>query len=151
MILVAYWHGLRASEVIAIMRDDIRDGFLTVHRLKGSNKTVQPLMASENPLLNEAVSLIEFASKRPMNQPIFKMCRSNFFKRFRDHARTAGVPAHKQHPHVLKHTIAMQIVHDAGVENTRIWLGHRSLASTGEYVKPSEADAAHAIKTAVGL
>ena len=34
MILMAYTHGLRASEVIAIRKDDIKDGCLEVRRLK---------------------------------------------------------------------------------------------------------------------
>lgn len=152
MILVAYWHGLRASEVVAIMRDDIRDGYLTVRRLKGSEKTTQPLISHPEPLLNERDSLVEYASKQPSNQPVFKMCRENFFKLFRRHAAAAGIPAHKRHPHCLKHSIAMDIVHTAGVENTRIWLGHKNLGSTGEYAKPTEQDAAKAvISTLPGL
>ena len=41
MILLAFSGGLRASEVIAIKREDVRDGFLTVQRLKGSRRTTQ--------------------------------------------------------------------------------------------------------------
>lgn len=145
MILVAYWHGLRASEVVAITRDDIRDGFLTVRRLKGSDKTTQPLVSHPEPLLSERESLIDYARRTPANQPLFRMCRENFWKLFRRHAETAGVPAHKRHPHCLKHSIAMDIVHTAGVENTRIWLGHKNLGSTGEYAKPTEQDAARAV------
>lgn len=145
MYLVAYWHGLRASEVIAIKPDDIRDGFLSVHRLKGSLHTTQPLMFHVEPLLNEHDALIELATRTPPNQLLFKMCREHFSRKFKRYARAVGVPAHKCHPHALKHSIAMQIVGKVGVENTRIWLGHRSLASTGEYAKPSEADAAAAV------
>lgn len=145
MILVPYWHGLRASEVVAITRDDIRDGFLTVRRLKGSNKTTQPLVSHPETLLNERDPLIDFAIRSKFNQPLFKMRRESFSRLFRRHAERAGLPAHKCHPHVLKHSIAMDIVHSAGVENTRIWLGHKSLSSTGEYAKPTEQDAASAV------
>lgn len=145
MILVTYWHGLRASEVIAITADDIRDGFLTVRRLKGSNKTTQPLVRHPETLLNERDPLIAFARKTPGNLPLFKMCREQFFKNFRRHAAASGIPEHLRHPHCLKHSIAMDIVHTAGVENTRIWLGHKNLGSTGEYAKPTEQDAARAV------
>src|SRR5579871_2626259 len=47
MILTAYWHGLRASEVVCMTGAQVRDGYLTVQRLKGSNKTVQPLTDEE--------------------------------------------------------------------------------------------------------
>jgi hypothetical protein len=53
MILVAFWHWLRASEVLAITRENIRTGYLEVQRLKGSNKTRQALVEHDNPLLNE--------------------------------------------------------------------------------------------------
>ncbi|MGE0407457.1 MAG: tyrosine-type recombinase/integrase, partial [Candidatus Korobacteraceae bacterium] len=48
MILVAFWHGLRASEVTKLERSQIADGFLTVQRLKGSLKTTQPLVSHED-------------------------------------------------------------------------------------------------------
>lgn len=48
MLLAAYHHGLRVSEVIAIQRDDIADGSLTV-RLKGSKATKQPLIEHLGP------------------------------------------------------------------------------------------------------
>ena len=59
MILVAYSHGLRASEVTALQRDAVQDGMLTVSRLKGSLRTVQPLVESLDPLLNEQKGLFE--------------------------------------------------------------------------------------------
>ena len=43
MILVGYWHGLRASEVVGLTAASIADGCVTVARLKGSMKTTQPL------------------------------------------------------------------------------------------------------------
>lgn len=53
MILVAYSHGLRASEVTRMQRDAVVDGHLAVARLKGSLRTVQPLVEDSNPLLNK--------------------------------------------------------------------------------------------------
>jgi integrase len=45
MILLAYRHGLRASEVcgLRLTNVDLKDGAISIQRLKGSMRTVQPL------------------------------------------------------------------------------------------------------------
>ena len=45
MILLAYRHGLRASEVCGLRLPDVnlKDGAISIQRLKGSMRTVQPL------------------------------------------------------------------------------------------------------------
>ena len=65
------------------------------------------------------------------------------------YAAEAGIPARKRHPHVLKHTIAMQTIHSAGIENVRQYLGHKSISSTGSYLKRTDAEAAIAIGDAL--
>jgi integrase len=108
MILVCFWHGLRASEVTGVKRDAIRDGHLIVKRLKGSLRTVQPLVEHADPLLSERQPLIDFALKSNFAEPLFPICRQQFWRLVQKHAKAAGIPAHKAHPHVLKHSIAMQ-------------------------------------------
>lgn len=151
MILVAYWHGLRATEVTAMQPDAVADGFLTVQRLKGSLKTTQPLVAHENPLLNEAGALPEWIRKSNGNQRLFPVSRITFWRIVQRHAAAAGIPAHKRHPHILKHSIAMQTIHSAGIENVRQYLGHKSISSTGAYLKVSDSDAAQAINMAAKI
>src|ERR1700689_168794 len=54
MILVAYCHGLRASEVCNLERDalDLKTGAIRIERLKGSLPTTQALCPHKgNPLL----------------------------------------------------------------------------------------------------
>ena len=48
MILIAFRHGMRASEVCGLeVRDaDMKNGEITIRRLKGSLKTTQPLAGS---------------------------------------------------------------------------------------------------------
>lgn len=150
MILVAYSHGLRASEVVGLTRDNVRDGFLSVQRLKGSNATVQPLVSSPDGLFSEAEALIDYAANQAKNQRLFPIGRQHFWRLVQKYAKQAGIPAHKRHPHCLKHTVAMQVIHSAGIENTRQYLGHKSISSTGEYLKVSDADASKVVQQALG-
>ena len=56
MILLAYRHGMRASEVCNLKLNDVdlKNGEITIRRLKGSLKTVQPLSDMPGqPLLSE--------------------------------------------------------------------------------------------------
>jgi type 1 fimbriae regulatory protein FimB len=151
MIVVAFWHGLRASEVIAIKRDDIQDMQLTVQRLKGSMKTTQPLVNHQEPLLNEAAGFVEFMQGMPGNQTLFPISRQHFWRIVRKHGATAKIPARLCHPHTMKHSIAAQSIQKAGIENVRQRLGHQSIGSTGAYLKVSDEDAARAVEGALEL
>ena len=56
MILLAYKHGMRASEVCKLKMSDVdqKNGQITIRRLKGSLTTTQPLSdMSGQPLLSE--------------------------------------------------------------------------------------------------
>jgi integrase len=149
MILVAFHHGLRASEVTAIKADDVVDGHLTIQRLKGSMKTTQALVTSSDPLFDERDALLEFARLSRPGRPIFGVGRITFWRYIQKYARIAGIPAHKAHPHVLKHSIAMQTIESAGIENVRQHLGHKSLSSTGAYLRVSDEAASAAVRKAL--
>ena len=70
MVLLAYRHGLRASEVCGLRMGDVDEkaGAVTVARLKGSMLTVQPLYAHRGqPLLDEPAAMRAWLrSARPM-------------------------------------------------------------------------------------
>jgi type 1 fimbriae regulatory protein FimB len=149
MILVAYCHGLRASEVTALQRDAVKDGHLTVRRLKGSLRTVQPLISDPDPLLNEQKALFDFVASLPRNQKLFPICRQHFWRLMQRYAEAAGIPARKRHPHILKHTIAMQVIDKAGIHNVKQYLGHKSMSSTGAYLKVSDEAASSAVALAI--
>jgi integrase len=149
MILTAFWHGLRASEVVALTASSIADGHLTVQRLKGSKRTVQPLMQHPDPLLNEAAALIEYTREMHANQRLFPITRERFWQLVQQHGRTAEIPKRLCHPHILKHSFAQQFIQSIGVENVRTYLGHKSGASTLEYLKRSDAEAAASVQRAV--
>jgi site-specific recombinase XerD len=150
MILVAFWHGLRASEVIEINANDVRVGYLTVKRLKGSFKTRQPLMSHSDRIFNEHSALVEFTRGMVGNQRVFAISRTQLWRLVRRYALAAGIPAHRAHPHALKHAIAAQMIETAGIQNTRQWLGHKSISSTGEYLRVTDGQAASAVARALG-
>ena len=67
MILVAYKHGMRASEVCNLRLDDIdmKNGSIVVERLKGSLRTTQAMTEHRGePLLNELKALREWLRQR---------------------------------------------------------------------------------------
>lgn len=150
MILVGFWHGLRASEVVGLTRDNIRDGHLIVQRLKGSMKTRQPLVSHADPLFDEASGLLEFTRDMRGNQKLFPIGRIQFWRLVRRYGKLAGIAADLAHPHILKHSIASQSIDNAGIANVRQYLGHKSLSSTGAYLKVDDATASARVTGALG-
>ena len=161
VILLAYRHGLRASEVCGLKLADIdlKAGSLSIRRLKGSLSQVQPLYQHRGqPLLDEMAALRAWLKTRPADGSDFlftsqkggRLDRTQFFRIFRACAETAGLPQEKRHPHVLKHSLASHLV--AGNVNLaliRQALGHRSITSTMQYVGTSDGQAAEAAQAAL--
>jgi integrase len=161
MILLAYRHGLRASEVCGLKLADIdlKSGSISIRRLKGSMQTVQPLYPHRGqPLLDEMSALRAWLRERRSDGSDYlftsqkggKLDRTQFFRVFQTVAETAGLPAEKRHPHVLKHSLASHLV--AGNVNLaliRQALGHRSINSTMQYVGTSDGQAAEAAQAAL--
>jgi integrase len=148
LFLLAYRHGLRASEVATIRMADIADGHLTVHRLKGSLRTVQPIVGHPGePLLNEERALREWLRIRPndgsdylfVSQRGGCLSRIQVFRLFQRYATEAGLPLEKRHPHCLKHTLASTLIRrQVPVVEVKCFLGHKALSSTMQYVEVDE-------------
>jgi len=161
MILLAYRHGLRASEVCGLRLADVnlRDGAVAIQRLKGSMRTVQPLYTHRGqPLLDEVAALRSWLKVRPADGSDYlftsqkggRLDRTQFFRIFQAVAAAADLPGEKRHPHVLKHSLASHLV--AGNVNLALVkqaLGHRSINSTMVYVGTTDAQAAEAVQAAL--
>jgi type 1 fimbriae regulatory protein FimB len=156
MFLLMTLHGLRVSEAIDLRRRNFAtsgaEWFLTVQRLKGSKKTVQRLIATGDPLLNEAEIIPLYLATLSgdflfTNDSGEKFWRTHINKLFSRYAERADVPSHKRHPHVLKHTCGT-LMRRQGIELEKIQvaLGHEKLSSTAQYLRVSadEADEARA-------
>jgi site-specific recombinase XerD len=161
MVLLAYRHGLRASEVcdLKLTDADIKNGSLNVRRLKGSLSQIQPLYQHRGqPLLDETNALRVWLRVRVADGSDYlftsqkggRLDRTQFFRVFRACAEAAGLASEKRHPHVLKHSLASHLV--AGNVNLaliRQALGHRSITSTMQYVGTSDGQAAEAAQAAL--
>jgi type 1 fimbriae regulatory protein FimB len=161
MVLIAYRHGLRASEVCGLKLSDVnlKDQTIRVVRLKGSMLTTQALVPHRGqPLLDELSALRAWVRARSADGSDFlfasqkggRLDRTQFFRVFQAVAESAGLPREKRHPHVLKHSLASHLV--AGNVNLaliRQALGHRSITSTMQYVGTSDGQAAEAAQAAL--
>jgi integrase len=161
MIVLAYKHGLRASEVCNLRLDDIdlKNGSIVVERLKGSLRTTQALTEHRGePLLNELKALREWLRERPDDGSDFlftsqkggRLDRSQVFRLFKAIASEAGLPAEKRHPHSLKHSIASHLVSaNVNLALVKQQLGHKSINSTLRYVTTTDQQASKATTTAL--
>lgn len=144
MVKIAFFHGLRVSELLNLTRENLKDGYIAVQRLKGSLKTVQPYVSHPDPELDEAEDLIKLFNILKPGERAFIMTRNGFYKLMRRAGERAGLPAHKCHPHALKHSCAMASIDKIGIQRVRQYLGHKSISSTGEYLKVNDEEASKA-------
>jgi integrase len=135
MILVTTCHGLRASEVISLTTASIVDGHLKVHRLKGSDTTVQPILPCE-------IELLAYAASLPDGARLFPVCRQTFYDIIQKYGKAAGVPSHLCHPHALKATCAkLALRNGVGIDDLQTYIGWKSLASATAYLRSDETEA----------
>src|SRR6266849_10758552 len=71
LILLAYKHGLRATEICRLKITDVANGRLDCARLKGSLHTNRPLESDPNILLDERKALAAYLSERPTDESPF--------------------------------------------------------------------------------
>src|SRR5262249_51783844 len=133
-ILLAYRHGLRASELVGLRWDDIgwQTSTLHVRRAKGGIGTRQPLAAREllalRRLQREASGVHIFVSERDAPLSVAG------YQRMVARAGEAGGFPFLIHSHMLRHSCGYKLANDG--QDTRAiqhYLGHLSIASTVRY------------------
>jgi integrase len=133
MILIAYRHGLRVSELIALRWDQINldHGTIYVKRLKGSIHGTHDLGKKEKAALRKLG-----ANRRGV---VFRsslggaMTRDTFNKIIKRAGEKAGLEF-QVHPHMLRHACGYYLTGKG--KQTRIiqdWLGHTNIANTVRY------------------
>ncbi len=167
MILVQYFHALRASELVGLKLADLdrrqKVWFLTVSRLKGSLKTRQNVWEVKGkPAWNELVVLrtyLESERGNPATEALFvsqkqdgPLDRSVWNRIFKEYAKAAGLPATLQHNHCLRHSRAKHLLEAKNsLDHVRQSLGHSSLNSTIIYTSTTDQEADVAARDALAL
>ncbi|MBF0620940.1 MAG: tyrosine-type recombinase/integrase [Magnetococcales bacterium] len=139
MILLAYSHGLRVSELTTMKWNqvDLKQSLLHVHRLKNGQPSTHPLRGSEIRALrkvsrNYPDQHFVFISER--KGPITPARFRKIVYRAGEKAKI-GMPIH---PHMLRHSIGFKLANDG--QDTRAiqhYLGHRNIQHTVRYTQLS--------------
>jgi type 1 fimbriae regulatory protein FimB/type 1 fimbriae regulatory protein FimE len=133
--LVAYRHGLRASELVALRWDDIdlATGRLHVRRAKSGDASVHPISARESRALRKllreaATSPYVFISER--HAPL----SAAGYQRMVARAGVAAKFTFLVHSHMLRHARGFKLANDGhDTRAIQAYLGHRSIMSTVRY------------------
>lgn len=142
---------MRITEAITLTGAQVRDGYLDVQRLKKSQHTIQKLIRPGDPDLEYADALEALAREVGPEGRLFPLTRFGAYYFMQRTGKRAGLPKHKCKPHTLKHSVAMQMIKTAGIENVRQHLGHKHGASTLEYLKVTDDEANEAIQQAAAV
>jgi type 1 fimbriae regulatory protein FimB/type 1 fimbriae regulatory protein FimE len=139
MILVAYRHGLRASEVCSLTWDqiDFAQGLLHVRRVKKGMPSVQPMSGVEVRSLralrrDESAGRYVFMTERKAPMTI---------RGFHNLVALTGVAAKFPfpiHPHMLRHATGYKLANDG--QDTRAlqhYLGHKNIMHAVRYTELS--------------
>jgi integrase len=143
--------GARISEVAGIDDQadiDFRAGDITMAVLKRHNphkKNMRKMVSVPMPAVNKLARYLALYPE--MKGKAFSINRSNFFKLFQKLTLECGIPKTLAHPHVLRHTRAMELVR-AGVPLTIVQqiLGHSNLNTTAVYLQFSGQEAKAILK-----
>jgi len=138
MVLMAYRHGLRASELVDLRWEqvDLKSAILHVRRVKQGSPATHPLTGDEL----RALRRLE-REQEPKSPFVFVSERGTPFtnRGFQAMVERAGDAAGldiKVHPHMLRHSCGYKLAND-GVDTRTIqaYLGHKSIQHTVRYTE----------------
>jgi integrase len=150
MLLCTFNHGLRVSETLGLTADNIPAELIDVQRLKGSKRTIQPLLGGEREALMKlaATSTGYFFLPEIENR---ESARRQFNRLMRRYGKLANVPEHKCHAHALKHACGrLGYEGGMGIPELQTYLGHVNGKNTMVYLEATEEQASSAFAAAAG-
>jgi type 1 fimbriae regulatory protein FimB len=149
---IAFWRGLRISEVGMLQYSDWEDPRLYVRRAKGSNsaqyKLTQPEVKAlrawvkirgswDGPLFPSERNAGGRPGERSTKRPISPQRLHTLMKGY---ALRIGIPEDLAHFHVLRHSIAVVLTRASyTLPEIQDWLGHASIKSTAIYAAVTNA------------
>jgi type 1 fimbriae regulatory protein FimE len=131
-ILLAYRHGLRASELVALQwsQIDLRHGRLHVNRAKGGIESVHPLHGPELRALRPLQGSSPYVFVTEAGTPV----TTAWFLRMVQRTGEAAGLAFSVHCHMLRHACGYKLANDGhDTRSLAHYLGHRNLQSTARY------------------
>ena len=140
MILVAYRHGLRASELVDLRWEQVefKSGTLHVRRAKKGTPSTHPILGDELRALRrlqreqEPKSPFVFTSER--GAPF----TTAGFARMVERVGTGANLTFKVHPHMLRHACGYKLANDGhDTRALQAYLGHRNIQHTVRYTELS--------------
>ena len=138
MILVAYRHGLRASELVDLRWDqvDFRTASLHVRRVKRGTPSTHPILGDELRALRRLQR-----EQEPKSPFVFTSERGAPFSaaglaRMVERAGAGAMLAFKVHPHMLRHACGFKLANDGhDTRALQAYLGHRNIQHTVRYTE----------------
>jgi site-specific recombinase XerD len=144
IMLLAYRHGLRVSELCSLKLSDVNleTGEFHVARLKGSDSGSHPFYNGESAAIR--AWLVERAKLNPpescdtlfISERRRPLSRITVWLMISQVAQAAGLEHLDVHPHMLRHSCGYALI-NKGVDVRTIqgYLGHKSISSTVRYTK----------------
>lgn len=139
MILLAYRHGFRVSELISLRwsQIDLQQGLIHVRRLKKGINSTHPLFGPELRALRQLkreYSEVDYVfiseRKAPMTDSTFRKIVAR-----------AGIEAKIKipvHPHMLRHSAGFKLANDGrDTRSIQHYLGHKNIQHTVRYTEVS--------------
>jgi len=139
LLLIAYRHGLRVSELVTLRWDqvDLKAGLLHVARVKNGLPSTHPIRGPEIRALRELKrtypsSPYLFVSE--LGGPVTPATVRKIIARAGEHAKLP-FPIH---PHMLRHSTGYKLANDGhDTRSIQQYLGHRNITHTVRYTELS--------------
>jgi site-specific recombinase XerD len=137
MVLLAYRHGLRASELCDFRWDqvDFNRAVLHVRRVKQGTPATHPLTGLEMRALRKLQRESETSAFVFVSERGAPFSTAGFARLLERAAETAGLEI-KAHPHMLRHACGFKLAND-GIDTRALqaYLGHKSIQHTVRYTE----------------
>jgi len=138
MLLVAFRHGLRASELVDLhwSQVDFNNALLHVHRTKKGTPATHPIRGDEMRALRKLQR-----DQDPKSPFVFTSERgapftTAGFARMIERAGEAAKLSFKPHPHMLRHACGFKLANDGhDTRALQAYLGHKNIQHTVRYTE----------------
>ena len=138
MILVAYRHGLRASEVVDLRWDQIefKTANLHVRRVKQGTPSTHPILGDELRALRRLQREQAFKSPFVFTSERGAPFSPAGFARMIERAGILAKLGFKAHPHMLRHACGYKLANDGhDTRALQAYLGHKNIQHTVRYTE----------------